>query len=139
LLEIGGSSGISTIALAEAARQSGGRLISIEIEPKRQAESKKTITSLGLEDWVDYQLGDAGKLVPGLGELDFVLIDCEKEDYIRFFDMLRLSPGAVVVADNILSHHLTDYVAHVRKRGDAESITLPIGKGLEVTRLGAKP
>lgn len=139
MLEIGGLSGISTIALAEAARQSGGRLISIEIEPKRQAESKKTITSLGLEDWVDYQLGDAGKLVPGLGELDFVLIDCEKEDYIRFFDMLRLSPGAVVVADNILSHHLTDYVAHVRKRGDAESITLPIGKGLEVTRLGAKP
>ena len=52
----------------------------------------------------------------------------------RFFDMLRLAPGAVVVADNILSHDLTAYVAHVRARPGVESMTLPVGKGLEVTR-----
>jgi len=47
LLEIGGSSGISTIALAAAARQTNGRLVSIEIEPARQAESKRTLADLG--------------------------------------------------------------------------------------------
>ncbi len=137
LLEIGGSSGISTIALASASRQTGGSLTSLEIEPARQAESKNTISALGLQDWVNYRLGDAGKIIPELGEMDFVLIDCEKEDYIRFFDMLHLAPGAVVVADNIISHNLTDYISHVRKRGNVESITLPIGKGLEITRVGA--
>lgn len=134
LMEVGGSSGISTIALAEAARRVNGHLISLEIEPARQAEAKETIASLGLGPWVEFVLGDAGDLIPRFGDLDFVLIDCEKTDYIRFLDMLRLSPQAIVVADNIISHDMRDYVAHVRASRDAESITLPVGKGLEVTR-----
>ena len=133
LLEIGGSSGISTIALAVAARATGGRLVSIEIEPVRQAEAKKNISSLGLAEFVDFRLGDATSVIPGLTGLNFVLIDCEKEDYIRFFDMLPLSAGAVIAADNVLLHNLTDYIEHVRAMPNTESITLPIGKGLEVT------
>ena len=129
------TSGISTIALAEAARQSGGKLTSIEIEPSRQSEARESIAALGLSEWVDFVLGDAGHVIPKVSELDFVLIDCEKEDYIRFFDLLDLVAGAVVVADNILSHELFDYVAHVRRSSDIESVTLPIGKGLEVTRV----
>jgi predicted O-methyltransferase YrrM len=135
IVEIGGSSGISTIALAAAARATGGRVTSIEIEPTRQAESKQTLTSLGLADHVDYRLADAAALLPSLADVDFALIDCEKDDYIRFFDMLRLAPAAIVVADNIVSHGLTDYVAHVRRAPGTESITLPVGKGLEVSRV----
>lgn len=135
LLEIGGSSGLSTIALAVAARASGGKLISIEIEPARQSEARETLRALALLDRVELVLCDAGEALPRLDPLGFVLIDCEKDDYIRFFELLRLAPGAVVVADNILSHGLTEYTAHVRARPGAESMTLPIGKGLEVTRL----
>ena len=69
-----------------------------------------------------------------MGEFDFVFIDCEKQDYIRFFDMLHLPAGGIVVADNIISHSLAEYVAHVRSRPNVESMTLPVGKGLEVTR-----
>lgn len=134
LLEIGGSSGISTIALASAAQHTGGRLISLEIEPVRQAESKETITGLELSAFVDFRLGDATEVLPRLTGLDFVLIDCEKDDYVRFFDMLRRSPGGIVVADNVLSHQLTEYSAHVRSVRGNESITLPIGQGLEITR-----
>ena len=134
LLEIGGSSGISTIALAAAARQTGGRLVSLEIEPARQAESKRTLTDLGLAGYVDYVLADAGTVLDRYTGLQFVLIDCEKEDYVPFFDGLRLAPGAVVVADNILSHDLWDYVGHVRSRPGVQSLTLPVGKGLEVSR-----
>jgi predicted O-methyltransferase YrrM len=133
LLEIGGSSGISTIALAAAARETGGRLTSIEIEPQRQAESRDTIHRLNFQDHVDFILGDAAQALPTLAEpFDFALIDCEKDDYIRFLELIPTRPGTVIVADNILSHGLTEYVAHVRGRG-ANSITLPIGKGLEVT------
>jgi predicted O-methyltransferase YrrM len=135
LLEIGGSSGISTIALAAAARETSGRLVSIEIEPRRQAQAKATIRSLGLAGHVDFVLSDAGAVLDRYTALDFVLIDCEKDDYVRFFDRLDLTPGAVVVADNILSHDLSDYVRHVRSRPSVESITLPVGKGLEITRV----
>lgn len=134
-LEIGGSSGISTIALAAAMQLTSGKLISLEIEPARQAESKETIARLGLSAFVDFRLGDAAVVLPQLADLELVLIDCEKEDYIRFFDMLHLAPGGIVIADNILSHHLTDYVAHVRSIRGIESITLPIGQGLEITRI----
>lgn len=135
IVEIGGSSGISTIALAAAAQQTQGKLISLEIEPVRQGESKETITRLGLDDFVDFRLGDAAQTLPRLNDVEFVLIDCEKQDYIRFFDMLHLRSGAIVVADNILSHQLTDYVEHVRAQRGAASITLPIGHGLELTRV----
>ena len=136
LLEIGGSSGISTIALASAARQTGGRLVSLEIEAARQAESKRTLADLGLDGHVDYVLADAGTVLDRYVNLEFVLIDCEKEDYARFFDLLKLAPGAVVVADNILSHDLFDYVGHVRAVSGVQSVTLPVGKGLEVSRIG---
>ena len=95
----------------------------------------------------DHSLARAGQLrrtsssetpptsCPSVGEVAFVLIDCEKEDYNRFFDMLALAPGSVVVADNIISHDLSSYTEHVRSRVGTESMTLPIGKGLEVTRI----
>jgi predicted O-methyltransferase YrrM len=134
LLEIGGSSGLSTIALAAAARQTGGRLVSIEIEPARQELARRRLKDLGLADHVDFVLADAGQVLGRYEGLDFVLIDCEKDDYERFLGMLRLSPGAIVVADNIASHDLWPYVKAVRAYPGVESVTLPIGKGLEVSR-----
>jgi predicted O-methyltransferase YrrM len=138
-VEIGGSSGISTIALAAAMRATDGRLVSIEIEAARQAESRDTLERLGLARFVHYRLADAATVLPTLEPQAFALIDCEKDDYVRFFDMLRLEPGGVVVADNILSHGLTEYVAHVRRRPGVESVTLSVGKGLEVTRVPCVP
>ena len=135
LVEIGGSSGISTIALAAAARATGGKLLSIEIEASRQAEARETLDSLDLSAHVELILGDAATVLPTLEAMPFTLIDCEKEDYIRFFDMLKLAPGSIVVADNILSHDLSDYTRYVRSRPGIESMTLPIGKGLEITRI----
>ena len=133
ILEIGGSSGLSTIALA-AARRVSGQVISIEKEVDRQAEARQTLSHLDLAQYVEFILGDAGSVLKSMGEFDFVFIDGEKEDYIRFFDMLHVAAGGMVVADNIISHSLTSYVAHVRSQPGVESITLPVGKGLEVTR-----
>ena len=135
LLEIGGSSGLSTIALAAAARETSGRLTSIEIEPSRQDEARQTLGMLQIAQHVEFVLADAATCLNRLGLFDFVFIDCEKDDYGRFFDMLRLTPGAIVVADNILSHNLGSYVHHVRSKAGVESLTLPIGKGLEVSRV----
>jgi len=139
IVEVGGSSGISTIALAAAARETKGRLVSIEIEPERQGEARDTLARLGLASLVDFVLADAADVLPRQPDLDLALIDCEKEDYIRFFDLLQMRSGGIVVADNIISHSLSDYVAYVRRQPGAESITLDIGKGLEVTRVRPDP
>ena len=77
LVEIGGSSGISTIALAAAARETGGRLLSLEIEPVRQAEARETLARLKLASFVDFVLADAAKILPGQTPFDLALIDCE--------------------------------------------------------------
>jgi predicted O-methyltransferase YrrM len=138
ILEIGGSTGLSTIALAAAARQVSGYVVSIERDENRQAEARTTLSGLDLARYVNFILADAALFLETAGQFDFALIDCEKPDYIRFFDMLHMSAGGVVVADNIYSHSITDYVAHVRSRPDVDSITLPVGKGLEVTRFRTK-
>ena len=134
MVEIGGSSGISTIALAAAARETSGRLLSLEIEPLRQSEARDTLARLGLACFVEFVLADAGDILPRQSSFDLALIDCEKDDYNRFFDMLPMRPGGIIVADNIISHSLRSYEQHARSRPGVESITLPIGKGLEVTR-----
>ena len=61
---MGGSSGISTIALAAAARETGGRLTSIEIEPSRQAEAQETIRGSIFTTQVEFILGGCGPLLP---------------------------------------------------------------------------
>jgi predicted O-methyltransferase YrrM len=134
LLEIGGSSGLSTIALAAVARQTGGRLVSIEIEQGRQQLARARLEALELARYVDFVCADAATVLGRYDELEFVLIDCEKDDYERFLAMLKLAPGAVVVADNILSHELWRYVEVVRALPGVESVTLPVGKGLELSR-----
>jgi caffeoyl-CoA O-methyltransferase len=138
MLEIGGSSGVSTIALAAAARATGGRVSSIEIEPTRQAEARVTLARLNLDSHVDFLTGDAASFLSQTGPVDLAFIDCDKEDYIPFFDLLQINPGGVVVADNILSHSMTYYVDHVRSGNGVESVTLPIGQGLELTRFLAR-
>jgi len=112
--------------------------VSIERDENRQAEARATISHLDLARYVNFVLADAELFLETAGQFEFALIDCEKADYVRFFDMLHMSAGGVVVADNIYSHSITDYVAHVRSRPDVDSITLPVGKGLEVTRFRAK-
>ena len=88
MVEIGGSSGISTIALAAAARQTGASLLSLEIEPLRQTEARDTLARLGLGSFVSFVLADAAQVLPQQPVFDLALIDCEKEDYIRFFGQI---------------------------------------------------
>ena len=135
LLEVGGSSGLSTIALAAAARASGARLTSIEIEPMRQAEARETLTRLGLIAHATLVCADAAAVLPSLAPSGLVLLDCEKLDYVRFARMLNLVEGGLIVADNVISHDMKDWIHWVRARDGAESVTLPVGKGIEITRL----
>src|SRR5204862_4751529 len=103
VLEIGGSRGYSTVWLAAGVRHLGGRVLSIEQDPRKIEAWHRNIADAGLEDWADLIEGDAREAVPGINDVfDVVFLDAEKDDYEEFFRLARakLEAGALVVADN---------------------------------------
>lgn len=141
IVEIGGSVGYSTLFLAEAARATGGRVISLEIDAGKQREQRSNLERSGLLQYVDLVLGDSAEILPTLdGPLDLILIDHWKDLYIRDFDLVwpNLAPRGIIVADNILHPEATvpqmqAYVKHVGNTPAATSYTLALGNGVEVT------
>ncbi len=137
VLEIGGSRGYSTIWLAAAARHLGGRVLSLEHDPAKCEAWRRNIADAGLEEWAELIEGDAFATLPALDVFDVCFLDAEKEDYERLFVLARakLEPGAVVVADNVLSHvdTLGAYSAARQADPTLESVTVPLDRGLELS------
>jgi len=108
ILEIGTLGGYSTIWLGRSL-PAGGRLISLELDPKHAEVARANIARAGLADRVEVRLGRALELLPRLeaerGEaFDFVFIDADKASIAEYFDWaLKLSrPGSVIVVDNVI-------------------------------------
>jgi predicted O-methyltransferase YrrM len=102
-LEIGTSTGHSTIWIARALAKTGGRVITIEIDEDRYGTAVSNFREAGLSDYIDSRLADAHDLVPQLeGPFDFVFSDADKEWYTQYLkDVLpKLSPGGCFVAHN---------------------------------------
>jgi predicted O-methyltransferase YrrM len=138
VLELGGSRGYSTIWLAAAVRILGGRVLSLEIDPAKIAAASTNVDEAGLGDWVEIVEEDAKEALPGIDDVfDVVFIDAEKEDYEALFTLARakLEPGALVVADNVLSHveALGAYSAARQADPTCVSVTIPLDRGLELT------
>ena len=103
-LEIGTSTGHSTIWIAWALSKTGGKLITIEINERRYKEALKNFEEAGLSDYIDARLADAHKLVPELkGTFDFVFCDADKGWYKNYFvDVLPgLKTGGCYTAHNV--------------------------------------
>jgi predicted O-methyltransferase YrrM len=138
VLEIGGSRGYSTIWIAAGARHLGGRVLSLEADPVKCEAWRSNIAEAGLEEWADLVEGDAFATLPAIDDVfDIVFIDAEKDDYERLFELARgkVEPGALFVADNVLSHEDTLGAYSRARRGDPtlESVTVPLDRGLELS------
>ena len=108
ILEIGTLAGYSTIWMARALPP-GGRLITIEFDPKHAGVAKKNITRAGLASRVDIRIGKALDILPQLetekaGPFDMVFIDADKPPYAEYFQWaIKLAhPGTLIVADNVI-------------------------------------
>ena len=142
ILEVGSSYGYSTVWLAEAARTTGGMVISLEKHPLKQQQAREAVSKAGLDGAVDFRLGDARDSLKALREsADFVLLDLWKDLYIPCFDLFypKLRPGALIIADNMTfpessRAHAEAYRQHVRKFSDISSVLLQVGSGLELSR-----
>ncbi len=137
LLEIGTSNGYSTIWLAWAARATGGRVTSIDRDASKHGMADANLRRAGLRDRVDLVLGDATEVIARLpGQFDLVFFDADRISAPVQFQLLesRLLPGALVLADNALSHpdQIKDYLTTIQARPDFDHVVVPIGKGLSV-------
>jgi predicted O-methyltransferase YrrM len=138
VLELGGSRGYSTIWLAAGVRHLGGRVLSIENDPRKIEAWHRNVAEAGVDDCADLIEGDALEAVPAIDDVfDVVFLDAEKENYEQLFQLARtkLEPGALVVADNVLSHEETLGAYSRERQADPtlESVTVPLDRGLELS------
>jgi predicted O-methyltransferase YrrM len=140
VLELGGSRGYSTIWLAAGVRHLGGRVLSLESDPAKVESWRANVAEAGLDDVAELLPGDAFETLPQLDDVfDVVFLDAEKEQYEQLFELARdkLEPGAVVIADNVLSHEETLGAYSRARQADPtlESVTVPLDRGLEISVL----
>ena len=138
VLDIGGSGGYSSIWLAAGVRNLCGRDLSLEQDPLKIEAWRRNVAEAGLEEWAELVEGDARETLAGIEDVfDVVFIDAEKEDYEQLFQLARpkLEPGALVVADNVLSHPdpLAQYSAARQADPTLVSVTVPLDRGLELS------
>jgi len=138
IVEIGTRAGYSTLWLAYAASITGGKVVTCEIDPTYVEQTRANLAQANMSDYVEILVGDARELLRGRDEpIDFVFIDAQKTQYESYIDAVykQLGVGSMVVADNAISHgdELLDYIMYVQNHPNLESVTVPIGKGFEIT------
>jgi predicted O-methyltransferase YrrM len=108
ILELGTLGGYSTIWLARALPE-GGRLISLEADPRHAEVARKNIANAGLAGVVQVRVGAALEtlrqlVAEGAGPFDLIFIDADKRNNPGYLDWsLRLSrPGTLILADNVV-------------------------------------
>ncbi len=125
-LEVGTSNGYSTLWLGLAFRETGGSVVTLEIDPESAAEAIENFQRAGLDGVIETRICDAIEEIPGLeGEFDFVFLDAWKPDYITYFELLRdrMRPGGAITAHNVVSQddHMRDFLAAIEKDPDFET------------------
>ena len=136
ILEIGTSTGYSTLWLAEAAKSVGGKVQTLEINAFRSAQAKKYAEEFGLESFIDFWVGDASDyLAQATESYDLILLDAERGCYVSYLnDLKRLLQfsGNTLIVDNVISHaaEVKDFLELIKADENYMSTILPVGAGL---------
>ncbi len=108
VLEIGTLGGYSTIWLARAL-PAGGRLVTLELDPKHAEVARANLARAGLNDVVELRLGDAREslarlVAEGRGPFDLIFIDADKASMAEYFQrsLQHSRRGTLIIADNVV-------------------------------------
>jgi predicted O-methyltransferase YrrM len=140
-LEIGTSTGHSGVWIAWALAMTGGKLITIEIDPRRHKTALANFKEAGLAPYIDARLGDAHEIVPSLpGPFDFVFSDADKEWYRNYFVAVwpKVSPGGCFTAHNVSGRGagagIREFLDHLKTLPDATTtIDTSSSAGISIT------
>ncbi|RZG73432.1 O-methyltransferase [Acinetobacter sp. WCHAc060033] len=136
ILEIGTSTGYSTLWLADAAQVTGGQVTTVEIDEKRTQQAKEYAKELQVDDAIDFWVGDAQQFLENSQQkYDFILLDAERDAYLNYWKYLQNmieNQGGVLIVDNVISHsaEVKSFITEVKQDQRFITTTLPIGAGL---------
>jgi caffeoyl-CoA O-methyltransferase len=146
VLEVGTFTGYSALAMASAL-PADGELITCDVDPKSTSLAQKFWARSPDGKKIHLKLAPASDTIATLqGPLDFVFIDADKPNYIKYWEAVLplVRGGGVIVADNVLwsgrvldpkdenDRALAAFNAHVMRDGRVEHLMLPIRDGVTV-------
>jgi caffeoyl-CoA O-methyltransferase len=149
ILEIGTYTGYSALCLAEGLAPQG-KLITLDINEELEDRVRRYIAEAGLQEAIDYRIGDAGALIPTLDEVfDLVFIDADKERYGKYYDLVidKVRPGGFMLADNVLrdgkvldektdkdTRAIQEFNRKIHADPRVENVLLPVRDGIMLLR-----
>jgi caffeoyl-CoA O-methyltransferase len=147
ILEIGMSTGYSTIWFAEAIKENKGQIFTIEKNAKKIQMASKNFENAGISRMVKIYEGNAIDVLEEFRTkkkfqlfFDFVLIDADKENIIKYFDLVfpLVKEYGVIVTDNMLypekyKEEMEVFSTYLKNHKKVKTITCPIGNGEEIT------
>jgi len=104
VIEFGTSFGISTIYLAQAVKETGGKVVTTELLESKANIASRNINEAGLESYVEIKVGDAMQTLKNvIAPIDFLFLDGWKDLYLPLFQMLesRFHEDTIIYADNM--------------------------------------
>lgn len=134
VLEIGTSTGISGLWFLLALESTGGRLTTLEIDPRRAALARSHFKKAGVDGLVTLLEGDAHQNVTTVkGPLDVVFIDAEKDGYVDYLNKVLplVRPGGLILAHNV--NMVPNYVKAVTANSALETVFYMQGNQLAIT------
>jgi len=132
-IEIGTSAGYSTLWLALAARATGRKVVTVEIDGAKVGLARATFAAAGVEDVINLVHGDALGHLPHTHGIGFCFLDAEKDIYAPVYDLVvpRMLPGGILIADNAISHEaeLRPMLDRAMRDDRVDAVLVPIGSG----------
>jgi predicted O-methyltransferase YrrM len=134
IVEIGTSNGYSAIWLADAARDTGGRVVSVDVE--EWPGVAENLSRAGVT--VQREILDGGDYLAGRPDagVDLLFLDAERVQYAGWWPhpVRVLRPGGVLAIDNVLSHpdEVADVLGLLAASEDFVGETVAVGKGLHL-------
>ncbi len=138
-LEIGTSTGHSGVWIAWALSKTGGRLTTLEIDPRRHEQALANFKEAGVDRYIDARLGDAHELTRTLaGPWDFVFSDADKDWYANYLAAVwpKVQPGGCFTAHNVSMRGggIGDFLTALRALPDGQTtIDRTSSAGISVT------
>jgi predicted O-methyltransferase YrrM len=136
VLEIGTSNGHSTLWLGDAAQSVGGRVETLDIDPRRTELAIANLQRAGLSDVVGCRTIGAAQALAEYPDAawDLIFLDAERGEYTGYWPNLRrtLAPGGTIVIDNAVSHgsELTAFNRMLAADTRLTTALVPVGAGL---------
>ncbi|HWP78193.1 MAG TPA: O-methyltransferase [Candidatus Nitrosotenuis sp.] len=145
VLELGTSVGYSTLWFADALAQNHkkSKIITIEQNSQKVKRAMKNFERAGVAKMIRIKHGkilDVLKSMPKNPRFDFVLIDADKENAKKYFDLVlpMTKIGGIIATDNMLYPEkyrkiMYKYSRYIAKKSNVRTATLPFGNGEEIT------